>query len=200
MDHVINHGLTMREAGERVQPNLSRYTVASIIRTFRLENRYVFSSLLYLHNCCKCPNTAPIQCIPTIFGVTVCTACKSNLIFYRTARRLPEGGRRRLFTHEQEQAIANIVLANNTIRLHQLREQILADETTFQNINHVSTSTLCRILRQQHLTMKQLYRVPFERNSIRVKDLRYDYVQVSVTVLYWNIVMAVDSVLLHKFR
>ncbi|KAK0140459.1 hypothetical protein N1851_022569 [Merluccius polli] len=37
--HVINHGMTLREAGQRVQPNLSRYTVASIIRTFRNENR-----------------------------------------------------------------------------------------------------------------------------------------------------------------
>ncbi len=40
VDHVINHGLTMREAGLRVQPNLSRFTVASIIQTFRNENRY----------------------------------------------------------------------------------------------------------------------------------------------------------------
>ncbi|KAL1249462.1 hypothetical protein QQF64_020467 [Cirrhinus molitorella] len=39
VDHVINHGLSMREAGQRVHPNLSRYTVASIIRTWRLENR-----------------------------------------------------------------------------------------------------------------------------------------------------------------
>ncbi len=31
VDHVINHGLTMREAGQRVQPNLSRFTVASVI-------------------------------------------------------------------------------------------------------------------------------------------------------------------------
>ncbi|KAI4886747.1 hypothetical protein NFI96_004620 [Prochilodus magdalenae] len=38
VDHVVNHGLTMRESGQRVQPNLSRYTVASIIRTFRNEN------------------------------------------------------------------------------------------------------------------------------------------------------------------
>ncbi|KAF0043702.1 hypothetical protein F2P81_005039 [Scophthalmus maximus] len=41
VDHVINHGLSMREAGQRVHPILSRYTVASIIRTFRLENRMV---------------------------------------------------------------------------------------------------------------------------------------------------------------
>lgn len=39
VDHVINHGLTLREAGLRVQPNLSRNTVASVIRTFRRENR-----------------------------------------------------------------------------------------------------------------------------------------------------------------
>ncbi len=43
VDHVINHGMTLREAGQRVQLNLSRYTVASIIRTFRNENRLVQS-------------------------------------------------------------------------------------------------------------------------------------------------------------
>ncbi|XP_047677099.1 transcriptional activator protein Pur-alpha-like [Tachysurus fulvidraco] len=39
VDHVVTHGLRLREAGLQVQPNLSRYTVASVIRTFRLENR-----------------------------------------------------------------------------------------------------------------------------------------------------------------
>ncbi len=34
IDHVINHGLSYREAGERVQPNLSRDTVASIVLIF----------------------------------------------------------------------------------------------------------------------------------------------------------------------
>ncbi|MEQ2278473.1 hypothetical protein XENORESO_019306 [Xenotaenia resolanae] len=29
VDHVINHGLTLREAGLRVQPNLCRFTAAS---------------------------------------------------------------------------------------------------------------------------------------------------------------------------
>lgn len=41
VDHVINHGLTMAEAGRRVQPNVNRSTVSSIIQTFRRENRYV---------------------------------------------------------------------------------------------------------------------------------------------------------------
>ena len=38
-DHVINHGLSMREAGLRVQPNLQRSTVASIVRNVRQNNR-----------------------------------------------------------------------------------------------------------------------------------------------------------------
>ena len=39
VDHVVNHGLTLREAVQSVQPNLSRFTVGSVIRTFRNENR-----------------------------------------------------------------------------------------------------------------------------------------------------------------
>lgn len=39
IDHVINHGLSFRKAGQRVQPILSRSTVASIVRLFRNENR-----------------------------------------------------------------------------------------------------------------------------------------------------------------
>ncbi len=41
IDHVINHRLTMAEAGCRVQPNVPRSTVSSIIQTFRRENRCV---------------------------------------------------------------------------------------------------------------------------------------------------------------
>ena len=36
IDHVINHGLSLREARQRVQPVLNRNTVASL---FRQENR-----------------------------------------------------------------------------------------------------------------------------------------------------------------
>ncbi len=36
---VINRGFTMEEAGRRVQPNVNRPTVSSIVQTFRRENR-----------------------------------------------------------------------------------------------------------------------------------------------------------------
>ncbi|XP_038562264.1 uncharacterized protein LOC119893925 [Micropterus salmoides] len=92
IDHVIVHGMTMAEAGLRVRPNLSRFTVATIIRAFRQHNR---------------------------------------------VERMPHrGGRVAIFTAAQETLIVDMV-----------RE------------------------------MKPVYRVPFERNSARHKDLRYEYVQ-----------------------
>ena len=61
-------------------------------------------------------------------------------------------------------------------------------------IERVSISTIRRILVKHQITMKQLYRVPFERNSVRVKGLRREYVQVSVTVLYiYNTVLESSS-------
>lgn len=99
-------------------------------------------------------------------------------IFYRTERLPCRGGRGRLLTPQQETEIVNMVGANNAITLKQIQTQITEDQDVFQNIDRVSLSTLDRVLRRNHLRMKQVYRVPFERNSERVKELRYDYVQV----------------------
>ena len=41
VDQVLNHGLTMAKAGPKVQPNVGRTTVSSIIQTFCRQNRYV---------------------------------------------------------------------------------------------------------------------------------------------------------------
>lgn len=105
-------------------------------------------------------------------------------IFYRMVGLPPRGGRERLFTQEQELAIVQMVQENNAIRLRELQQRIIADRMVFNNINRVSISTISRILQKHNFRMKQLYRVPFERNSVRVKDLRHDYVQVCVTLLY----------------
>lgn len=70
-----------------------------------------------------------------------------------------------MFTDVQETAIINMVLANNAIRIREIREHILNNDTIFNNINAVSLSTIQRILQRHRVTMKQLYKVPFERNS-----------------------------------
>ncbi|KAL0970649.1 hypothetical protein UPYG_G00245090 [Umbra pygmaea] len=126
----------MREAVQRVQPNLSRFSVVSIVWTFRQENR--------------------------------------------TARQPAVGGRQRVFSHAQELAVVDLVVANNTIPLRQLRECILADHAIFHDVHSVSTTTLGRVLWEHHVSMKQLYRVSFERNSVGLKHLRYKLSWVSM--------------------
>ncbi len=88
-----------------------------------------------------------------------------------------------MFTAEQETHIVNMVIANNSIRLREIQQRIIKDDTTFQNIHNVSISVLGRVLARNRIRMKQIYRVPFERNSERVKQLRYDYVQVSYSII-----------------
>lgn len=88
-----------------------------------------------------------------------------------------------MFTAEQETHIVNMVIANNSIRLREIQQRIIEDDTTFQNIHNVSISVLYHVLARNRIRMKQIYRVPFERNGERVKQLRYDYVQVSYSII-----------------
>ncbi|XP_041849898.1 uncharacterized protein LOC121645488 [Melanotaenia boesemani] len=133
IDHVIVHGMTMTEAGQRVQPNLSRFSVGTIIRAFREHNR---------------------------------------------VERLPfAGGRASRFTPAQEVLIVDMVRENNVIRLREIRERIIGDNLNFPTIDNVSLTTIDRVLKRQRVRMKQAYRVPFERNSGRIKHLLHQYVQ-----------------------
>ena len=66
VDHVVNHGLTLRDPGLRVQPNLSRFTVTSVIRTFRQEKKksvYSYSNQLLI----VCTISALLIPLPVIF-------------------------------------------------------------------------------------------------------------------------------------
>ncbi len=80
-----------------------------------------------------------------------------------------------------------MVRANNAIRLREIQSAIIEDNNVFQNIQSVSISTIDRVLRRHHMSMKQMYRVPFERNDDRVKELRHQYVQVKYLCTYSNI-------------
>ena len=90
------------------------------------------------------------------------------------------GGRTPLFTAQQAILIVDMVRENNIIRLREIKERVIADNVNFGGIDRASVATIDRVLRRQRLRMKQAYRVPFERNSDRVKELRFQYVQVSI--------------------
>lgn len=107
---------------------------------------------------------------------------------HRIEGRGHQGGRGPMFTRAQEAAIVNMVMANNCIRLREIQANIINDDRIFNNIQRVSLSTLARILKKNQVHMKQLYRVPFDRNSERVKHLRTEYVEVCIvhfTAMVW---------------
>ncbi len=106
------------------------------------------------------------------------------------------GGRVAMFTPAQETLIVDMVRENNTIRLREIRDRVIADNVNFENIDNVSLATIDRVLRRQRVRMKQAYRVPFERNSDRIKDLRYEYVQVSILYIHVHSTVGVHIVLL----
>lgn len=106
--------------------------------------------------------------------------CNCTTTFCRIARLPHAGGRTAIFTQEQEAVIVGMVLQDNAIRLREIQERVIQDNTHFQGIDSVSISTIDRVLHRNRMRMKQVYRVPFERNSPRLKELRAQYVQVSV--------------------
>lgn len=119
--------------------------------------------------------------------------CNCTTTFCRIARLPRAGGRTAIFTREQEAVIVGMVLQDNAIRLREIQERVIQDNTHFQGIDSVSISTIDRVLHRNRMRMKQVYRVPFERNSPRVKELRAQYVQVSVHSETFTVIQIVYS-------
>ena len=101
-------------------------------------------------------------------------------VLHRIEGRERQGGRGPIFTQDQEREIINMVLANNAITLREIQANIIDDQAIFNNVDQVSQSTVAHILKRHQVEMKQLYRVPFERNSERVNQLRHAYVEVCI--------------------
>ncbi|XP_063078682.1 uncharacterized protein LOC134468737 [Engraulis encrasicolus] len=126
---------------------------------------------------CLTMREAGLRVQPNLNRYTVAGIVQTFQRENRTERLPVGGGRERLLSPEQETEIVNMVLQNNAITLRQLRRNIIENNYVFQNVPSVSISTVDRVLRKHQLRMKQIYRVPFSRNSDRVKELRHNYVQ-----------------------
>ncbi len=132
------------------------------MQTFNRENRYI------------CIYFFVLQYVKHFYKQQYCKdKCKSICTLYRTAQQPCAGGRAAVFNHQQEQEICNMVIANYFIRLRGIQSAIINDNNVFTNINSASISTIDRVLKRHQMTVKQLYKVPFERYSERVKELRY---------------------------
>ncbi|XP_025755098.1 uncharacterized protein LOC109194839 [Oreochromis niloticus] len=96
----------------------------------------------------------------------------------RINRRQPGGGRPCVLTDQQELAVVEMVRARNDIRLSEIKQAIENSNDTFANVPSISLPTIARLLKKHQVSMKQIYLVPFERNNVRVKQLRSEYIQV----------------------
>ncbi|XP_025760611.1 uncharacterized protein LOC102082192 [Oreochromis niloticus] len=103
-------------------------------------------------------------------GFTMAEAARIN-------RRQPGGGRPRVLTDQQELAVEEMVRARNDIRLSEIKQAIENSNDTFANVPSISLPTMSRLLKKHQVSMKQIYLVPFERNNVRVKQLRSEYIQ-----------------------
>ncbi|XP_049340786.1 uncharacterized protein LOC125804931 [Astyanax mexicanus] len=104
------------------------------------------------------------------FFVIACSFCRIT--------RLPhQGGRPSMLSPRQETLIVDMVRQNNSVKLCEIQQKIIDDHVDFEGITSISISTIDRVLKRNRMRMKQLYRVPFERNSERVKEQRFHYVQ-----------------------
>ena len=85
-------------------------------------------------------------------------------LFCRIEKLPHSGGRRRVFSEQQGQIIVNMVLENDVIRLKEIQQRITEDHDAFQNIESVSLTTIDRVLKRHRIKMKQVTKVPYERN------------------------------------
>ncbi len=72
-----------------------------------------------------------------------------------------------------------MVIVNNSIRLREIQTQLVEDQVVFQGIDSISISTIDRIIQRNQIRTKQLYRAPYKINANRVKEQRFQYVQVT---------------------
>ncbi|XP_046733424.1 uncharacterized protein LOC124403737 [Silurus meridionalis] len=174
IDHVIVHGMTMAEAGLRVRPNLSRFTVGHHYQGIQTTQQVLYSIAFFV-------TIQFYKPVKVVYWFQISCYCivklTTHVSFFRVEKMPPRGGRVAIFTAAQETLIVDMVRENKLIRLREIRDKVIADNVNFKSIDDVSLATIDRVLRCQKMRMKQVYRVPFERNSTRHKDLRYEYVQ-----------------------
>lgn len=69
-----------------------------------------------------------------------------------------------------------MVVQNNSIRLKEIQQRIIEDNQLVHNIHQCSLATIDHVLRRNAIWL--VYKVPFERNSERVKELRIQFLEV----------------------
>ncbi len=89
-----------------------------------------------------------------------------------------------------------MVIADNEVKSKDIQSRVVENNLVLGNIAAISITSISRTLAKHRVRMKQLYKVPFERNSERIKELRRQYVQVrlcnTVITVHYIVCFAVN--------
>ncbi len=89
-----------------------------------------------------------------------------------------------------------MVIADNEVKLKDIQSRVVENNLVLGNIAAISITSISRTLAKHRVRMKQLYKVPFERNSERIKELGRQYVQVrlcnTVITVHYIVCFAVN--------
>lgn len=103
-----------------------------------------------------------IHLLQLLYSIYIYCSILHNIQYLPSTERPAAAGQGKRFTADQKAAIVQMVLRNNTTRVRGIQAAVMADHN---NIQSVSVSSIDRALKHHNLTMKQIYRVPDERNS-----------------------------------
>lgn len=98
-----------------------------------------------------------LLCVKTWKCVCVCVYLYPNGILFRIEGRPHEGGRRHVLTTPGD-TYCGYGRQNKAIRLREMQQQIIEDNTLCEGIKRVSLSTTDRFLQRNKTRMKQVYR------------------------------------------
>ncbi len=88
-----------------------------------------------------------------------------------------------------------MVIADNEVKLKDIQLRVVENNLVFGNIAAISITSISLTLAKHRVRMKQLYKVPFERNSECIKERR-QYVQVrlcnTVITVHYIVCFAVN--------
>nr|XP_055062603.1 uncharacterized protein LOC129445423 isoform X1 [Misgurnus anguillicaudatus] len=169
------HGPRLRGVGERGRGQDHRPRQQQ--QQQRVSNEIRAMVVDYVVNHGMTMNAAATMFQPNLRRSSVASIIRAFRNENRIEIRPNRGGRSKILTDQQEQAVVNMVRVRNYIRLREIRQHILDNEDVFRNVEAISLLTIARVLKRHQVCLKQLYNVPFERNTERVKQLRNEYVR-----------------------
>nr|XP_055062604.1 uncharacterized protein LOC129445423 isoform X2 [Misgurnus anguillicaudatus] len=146
------HGPRLRGVGERGRGQDHRPRQQQ--QQQRVSNEIRAMVVDYVVNHGMTMNAAATMFQPNLRRSSVASIIRAFRNENRIEIRPNRGGRSKILTDQQEQAVVNMVRVRNYIRLREIRQHILDNEDVFRNVEAISLLTIARVLKRHQRVMK----------------------------------------------